>query len=826
MLTPFGSEKRLVIGGEFTDYKDGSGWTGAGRLIVVDLVTGERNATYISNKITFDGPVYTVEVHEDQFSSVNDMLYVGGQFTSFTRAGVTTYHYNIGAFIFSNYYVVRSTTLGHRGGYLNATMSAPSWINTIKLIQINGSTELYVGGYFSKFQLSDNSGVTNNIVGIAKVGMYNLNAYHTIPFQGAFNTNTDEVFAISKASNGNLLLGFKSENGYQNNANYKHFVQVNEFGVVNTYFSNRYTTVATAPVKAIKSDMVNQAYIGGQFSDALDATKKRIAKLDMILPAPTHLSPVSLCQNMDTRVIALLTKYPGTTWYNDASSSTALSGATTLVNGHTYYVTITDGEQTSSRAPVVVNIAPNITTQKVVSACSTYTWMNGQTYTASTTAPHPTYKYYNGTSTTCDSVYELVSTINQPSTATINRTECVSYTWPLNNTTYTSSTTATHTIPNGNYKGCDSTITLNLVINSNTTASVNQTACYSYTWPVNGQSYTSSGTHTATIPNFAGCDSTITLNLTVGQREERTETEVACGSFTWNANSQTYTSTQKDTLFLQNTLGCDSLVILDLTINQPSPIGAPVSFAECNSFTWEGTTYTSSNSYTKTLINSTGCDSVVTIDLVITNGPSRTETITACGTYTWSYNNVTYTTAGVHTASVEVANGANCDSVIELHLTIYELPNNLVTLNNGELMALETGSNYQWIDCETNTAISGATSQTFTPTALNKEYKVELSNGNCSSASNCVFVPGVGIDENNFNVSVFPNPTQNVVQVNLQNAATIATISVIDMAGKIVLIKENSASQVQFDLSNYADGVYFIKVQTKDTVNTVRVIKY
>jgi hypothetical protein len=49
----------------------------------------------------------------------------------------------------------------------------------------------------------------------------------------------------------------------------------------------------------------------------------------------------------------------------------------------------------------------------------------------------------------------------------------------------------------------------------NTSSTQIETALDSYTWPVNGQTYTQSGTYTAVIPNSAGCDSTITLDLTV-----------------------------------------------------------------------------------------------------------------------------------------------------------------------------------------------------------------------------------------------------------------------------------------------------------------------
>ena len=66
--------------------------------------------------------------------------------------------------------------------------------------------------------------------------------------------------------------------------------------------------------------------------------------------------------------------------------------------------------------------------------------------------------------------------------------------------------------------GCDTVITLNLTVNQPSSSSISQTICSPNTYSFNGQSYSTTGTYTATLTNAAGCDSVVTLNLTVNPR--------------------------------------------------------------------------------------------------------------------------------------------------------------------------------------------------------------------------------------------------------------------------------------------------------------------
>jgi len=106
----------------------------------------------------------------------------------------------------------------------------------------------------------------------------------------------------------------------------------------------------------------------------------------------------------------------------------------------------------------------------------------------------------------------------------VNTVSCVSYdisnvskcsSYSFNNQIYTSSGTYMITLPNANAAGCDSVITLNLIIKQPSFSTLNVTNCGSYT--LNGSTYTSTGQYTQTLisGNAVGCDSTITLNLNI-----------------------------------------------------------------------------------------------------------------------------------------------------------------------------------------------------------------------------------------------------------------------------------------------------------------------
>lgn len=115
----------------------------------------------------------------------------------------------------------------------------------------------------------------------------------------------------------------------------------------------------------------------------------------------------------------------------------------------------------------------------------------------------------------------------------------------------------------------DSSFQVMVNVGGNTTNSISIQSCDSYLVPSGSYSVTGSGVFYDTIPNQWGCDSLLTLNVTINNATSSTDLISACGSLTW-IDGNTYTTDNNTATFTivgGAVNGCDSIVTLDLTIN-------------------------------------------------------------------------------------------------------------------------------------------------------------------------------------------------------------------------------------------------------------------
>ncbi|MCB0401130.1 MAG: T9SS type A sorting domain-containing protein [Flavobacteriales bacterium] len=409
---------------------------------------------------------------------------------------------------------------------------------------------------------------------------------------------------------------------------------------------------------------------------------------------------------------------------------------------------------------------------------------NGSVYTSGyfnvTVDFDPTPGVFNLTAplTYYDGFVQKLSICNSASNGTDIITACTSHQWIDGNTYTSNNNTATHTIINGAASGCDSIVTLNLTINNATSGTDIVTACNSYTW-IDNNTYTASTTsptHTITGGAANGCDSIVTLNLTINNATSGTDIVTACDSYMWIDNN-TYT------------------------------------------------TSTTSPTHTITGGAANGCDSIVTLNLTINNATSGTDIVTACDSYMWIDNNTytTSTTSPTHTITGGATNG--CDSIVTLNLTINSV-DATTTNSNDSIIANASSATYQWLDCDNNyEIIAGATSQLFVA-STNGNYAVSVTQNNCTDTSTCVNVTGVGINEsgNDQLIQIYPNPTSGLFTVNyFNNENQRVDLSVINIAGELIGTW-SFVNTIKLDLHEQAKGIYFVQLKTKQGVTTRKLL--
>jgi len=101
------------------------------------------------------------------------------------------------------------------------------------------------------------------------------------------------------------------------------------------------------------------------------------------------------------------------------------------------------------------------------------------------------------------------------------------------------------------------------------TSSFEDIGCDEYVW--NDIEYTASGQYDQVFQSCVGCDSIVTLNLTINLTEITHETAVACGEYEWKGDTYNQTGTYEH-YEGQTVHGCDSIAVLDLIIHPVPPI--------------------------------------------------------------------------------------------------------------------------------------------------------------------------------------------------------------------------------------------------------------
>jgi hypothetical protein len=146
------------------------------------------------------------------------------------------------------------------------------------------------------------------------------------------------------------------------------------------------------------------------------------------------------------------------------------------------------------------------------------------------------------------------------------------------------------------------------------------------------------GSYVAELTTSEGCDSIVTLNLTIAPLLEGTEEVSICQGQTYNFHGTDLDESGIYTQMLTTDDGCDSLVTLDLTIEPALEETIEVEICQGSEYDFHGQILDEAGSYEAELTTTEGCDSIVTLNLTIAPLLEGTEEVSICQGQTYNFH--------------------------------------------------------------------------------------------------------------------------------------------------------------------------------------------
>ena len=273
---------------------------------------------------------------------------------------------------------------------------------------------------------------------------------------------------------------------------------------------------------------------------------------------------------------------------------------------------------------------------------------------------------------------------------------------------------------------------------------------------------------------------------------------------------QYLTGSYYDTLMAVS--GCYSITRTLLEVNTTYEFRNTVTICSGDSVMADSVVYTTDGTYYDSLQTAKGCDSVYILEIIVEPTYEIWDTIAICSGDSAMINGTYYSNAQTFYDSMVTVQA--CDSVFVTELNVNALPVPVITQSGNDLTSSSAVS-YQWYSSDT--ALTGATSQTYTAT-VSGQYSVMVTDANgCSGNSDTVVVIIASLAE--FAIlpilQVFPNPMtdQAIVQFDRSVLQGPYKIVVYNFLGEELFQESFSwENQAIIRRNDLAPGIYFIEL--------------
>ncbi len=273
-----------------------------------------------------------------------------------------------------------------------------------------------------------------------------------------------------------------------------------------------------------------------------------------------------------------------------------------------------------------------------------------------------------------DSIVSVDLTVLPTSATLLTASICANETYVFGGDTLHAAGTYVDTL--SNTQGCDSIVTLKLNVLPLADSTFSATTCSNEPYNFNGVLLTASGEYVDTLTAENGCDSIVTLQLTVLPVAGTDLSAAICADefYDFNGTVLNTTGTYTDVLTAEN--GCDSIITLTLTVFPVPTTLLSARICEGTSYAFGGNALDTTGTYTDTLKTVHGCDSILVLNLRVQAYFDDTLSVSICPGDAYVFGLDTLEDAGIYTDSLQAIGG--CDSIVTLLLDFYPIPQTLV----------------------------------------------------------------------------------------------------------------------------------------------------
>lgn len=776
-----------------------------------------------------------------------------------TAAGASTYTWNTGstsANIAPSPTVTTSYTVNgtDANGCVNSTVQSVT-VNPLPVVSISGPTATCIGSSVNLTASGANSySWSTGSTSVSISDMPTSNTSYTV-------TGTNTVTGCSNTASQAVVVNSLPTVAVSGTS----VICAGQTATITANGASTYTWNAAAVSNSITVNPTTNTSYTVTGANGAGCTNTAVATVTVNnLPTVTVSGTTSICQNGSANLTA---NGASTYTWNTGATTANISPTLTVTTTYTVDGTDANGCTNSAVQTVTVNSLPAVSISGPTATCigslltltgngaNTYSWSTGSTATTATDTPssNTTYSVTGTNSVTgCSNTASQTVVVNAlpvvsvsgssaicaGQIATLTASGASTYTWNTNaNTasiTDSPASTTTYTVNGTDANGCSNSAVQSVTVNSlpvvsitgansvcdGTSANLSANGASSYSWSTG-----SSGTSISVTPS-------VTAAYTVTGTDNNNCSNTA--SFTVSVNPNPTVSVAGGAVCPGGSFTLAPTGAVTYTYMPNGPIVSPGST----------TTYSISGTDANGCVTQTAATAVVTVtnnlsvtvsgNAVICAGQSTSLTAGGAAAYSWNTGASTSTimlTPTVNTTYSVTGSSGSCSNTAVVTITVNSLPavslaaSSTTLCDNGQTVTL-TGSPAGGVYSGSNVTgnmFTSTTAGTFTPV-----YSFTNSSTGCSNTANTTLVVSVCTDiravGGTDGLQVYPNPTTGAFTIDLNNGMD-KTIEVTDPSGRIILLAVTEKNTFDVNIAQFANGVYFVKVLSNNSVKVIKVVK-